>query len=128
MKLLLDTHILLWTVYDPERLSDTGRNLIGSEDNDLVFSVASLWEIAIKIGSRRTGFDIDPRALRRALLDDGHEELMITGEHALATSGLPPIHNDPFDRLLIAQAMMEGIMLVTADRKVSEYPGPIRRV
>ena len=125
MKLLLDTHILLWMVYDPERVSDAARNLIGSEDNSLVFSVASLWEIAIKASPRRAGFDIDPRVLRRALLDDGHQELMITSEHALATIELPQIHSDPFDRLLIAQAMVEGITLLTADTKVVRYPGPI---
>jgi PIN domain nuclease of toxin-antitoxin system len=128
MKLLLDTHILLWMVRDSSQLPGAARRLIGNEDNSLVFSVASLWEIAIKSGLGRSDFNIDSRALRRVLLDEGHEELIMTGEHAVAICGLPPIHNDPFDRLLVAQAMVEGITLLTADRKISEYPGPIRWV
>lgn len=128
MKLLLDTHILLWAIYEPDRLSPHARALITDIDNELFFSVVSIWEIGIKRSVRRDDFEADPRVLRRTLLDDGYEEVPVVGEHALAIDSLPPIHGDPFDRLLIAQAMVEGITLLTADRIVGDYPGPIRRV
>lgn len=97
-------------------------------ETELVFSVASLWEIAIKASMRRS--EIRPRGcvLRRALLDNGYTELPIAAEHVLATEALPAIHKDPFDRLLIAQASVEGITLLTADTIVASYPGPIRLV
>ncbi len=128
MKLLLDTHILLWAAEDSPRLPKVARSLILDSDNVLLFSPASLWEITIKKGLGRDDFQADPRVLRRALLDNGYEELTITSEHAVSVDGLPPIHKDPFDRLLIAQAMVEGITLLTADERVGEYPGPIRKV
>ena len=128
MKLLLDTHILLWAARDSDRLSAAARRLILDSDNSLCFSVASLLEIAIKHNLARAGFDFDPRSLRRLLLDNGYEELPISGEHAVAIDGLLPIHKDPFDRLLIAQAMVEGVTLLTADERMAEYPGPIRRI
>ena len=90
--------------------------------------VASLWEVAIKSGLGRTDFDVDPRLLRRGLLENGYVELDVTGAHAAAVDLLPPIHKDPFDRILIAQARIEGIMLLTADEVVARYPGPIRAV
>jgi PIN domain nuclease of toxin-antitoxin system len=102
--------------------------LIDDTENELVFSVASLWEIAIKSSRGRPGFAVDVSILRRAVLDNGYRELPIVGEHAVAAVGLPPLHKDPFDRLLIAQAMVEGILLLTADRTVARYPGPIRAV
>lgn len=128
MKLLLDTHILLWAAEDSPRLPKVARSLILASDNALLFSPASLWEIAIKKGLGRDDFEVDPRVLRRALLDNGYEELAITSDHAVSVDGLPPIHKDPFDRLLIAQAMVEGVTLLTADERVGEYPGPIRKV
>ncbi|WP_322616559.1 type II toxin-antitoxin system VapC family toxin [Pseudomonas sp. BIC9C] len=69
-----------------------------------------------------------PRVLRRGLLDNGYSELPIASEHAVAIDGLPPIHQDPFDRILVAQAMVEGITLLTADAMVAQYPGPVRKV
>ena len=93
-----------------------------------MFSVASLWEIAIKFALRRPEFQFDPRVLRRGSLDNGYSELDVTAQHALATVPLPPIHKDPFDRLLIAQATVEGITLVTVDATILRYPGPIQRV
>jgi PIN domain nuclease of toxin-antitoxin system len=128
MKLLLDTHILLWTAGTPERLSAAAREEIGNPENNLVFSAASLWEIAIKRGLRRSDFMADPRVLRRGLLDSGYIELPVTSEHAIGVDGLPPIHKDPFDRLLIAQAIVEGITLLTVDEVVARYPAPIRRL
>jgi PIN domain nuclease of toxin-antitoxin system len=125
---LLDTHLLLWAAGPLERLSAQARHLIDDPNNEMLFSVASLWEIAIKRGLRRTDFQVDVRLLRRGLLDNGYQELAITAEHALAVDGLPPLHKDPFDRMLVAQSMAEGITLLTADPLVAQYPAPIRRV
>lgn len=128
MKLLLDTHLLLWAAGCPEQLSNTARSLLEDEENELFFSAASLWEIAIKRGLGRDDFRVDARVLRRGLLDNGYGELPIASEHAVAIDNLPPIHKDPFDRILVAQAMVEGITLLTADGLVAQYPGPIRQV
>lgn len=128
MKLLLDTHVLIWAAGLPDRLSAEARALIADADNELFFSAASLWEIAIKSGLGREDFAVDARLLRRGLIDNGYSELPLASEHAVAIDGLPPIHKDPFDRLLIAQAMVEGVTLLTADEVVARYPGPIRRL
>jgi PIN domain nuclease of toxin-antitoxin system len=125
MKLLLDTHLLLWTANESSRLSHAARKLINDLDNELLFSAASLWEIAIKNSLGRDDFRVDARVLRRGLLDNGYLNLPITGEHAVAIDSLPPIHRDPFDRILIAQATVEGITLLTVDPLVAKYPGPI---
>ena len=128
MKLLLDTHLLLWAAGEPNRLPAAARRLIGNSENELLFSAASLWEIAIKCGLGREDFQVDGRLLRRGLLDNGYIDLPVTGEHAVAIDGLPPIHKDPFDRILVAQATVEGITLLTVDPLVAKYPGPIRKV
>ncbi|HEY9871415.1 MAG TPA: type II toxin-antitoxin system VapC family toxin [Candidatus Obscuribacterales bacterium] len=128
MKLLLDTHLLLWAAGQPDRLPDAARTLLTDPDNELMFSAASLWEVAIKRRLRRSDFSVEPRLLRRGLLDNGYGELSITSEHAVATDILPPIHKDPFDRILVAQALTEGVILVTNDPFVAQYPGPIRQV
>jgi len=126
LKLLLDTHLLLWAAGSPERLSATTRTLLEAPENELFFSAASLLEIAIKRGLGRNDFQVDARVLRRGLLDNGYNELPITSEHSVAIDTLPPIHKDPFDRILVAQAMVEGIILLTADTLVARYPGPVR--
>lgn len=128
MKFLLDTHLLLWAAGSPERLSTTTLTLLEDPENELFFSAASLWEIAIKHGLGRDDFKVDARVLRRGLLDNGYSELPIASEHAVAIDNLPPIHKDPFDRILVAQAMVEGITLLTADSLVAQYPGPVRQV
>jgi PIN domain nuclease of toxin-antitoxin system len=128
MKLLLDTHLLLWAAGNPERLPGAARRLLDDPQNEPIFSSASLWEVAIKHGLGRGDFRVDARLLRRGLLDNGYGELPITSEHAVALDSLPPIHKDPFDRILVAQSMVEGITLLTADRLVAQYPGPVRRV
>lgn len=125
MKLLLDTHLLLWAAGAPEQLSMQARELIEEPGNELFFSAASLWEIAIKRGLGRSDFHVDARVLRRSLLDNGYKELPITSEHAVAIDTLPPFHKDPFDRILVAQAMVEGITLLTTDAQVARYPGPV---
>lgn len=128
MKLLLDTHLLLWAAGQPARLPRRVRVLIEDAANELFFSAASLWEIAIKHGLGRQDFQVDARVLRRGLLDNGYNELPITSEHAVNTDHLPNLHKDPFDRILVAQANVEGITLLTDDRRVAAYSGPIRKV
>ena len=128
MKLLLDSHLLLWAAGQDERLSAEARLLLSDPANELLFSAASLWEIAIKRGLGRADFQVDPRLLRRGLLDNGYAELPISSQHAIAVDLLPPLHKDPFDRLLVAQAQVEGLLLLTSDRDVAAYPGPIRLV
>lgn len=128
MKLLLDTQLLLWAAGQPERLSAAARRHIDNPKNELLFSAASLWEIAIKSSLGRDDFRVEPRVLRRGLLDNGYIELPITSEHAVNVESLPPVHKDPFDRLLIAQALVEGITLLTADAQLARYRGPVRKV
>jgi PIN domain nuclease of toxin-antitoxin system len=128
MKLLLDTHLLLWAAGHPDRLSPPALKLIESPANELLFSAASIWEVAIKRGLGRSDFQADPRLLRRGLLDNGYSELPVLSNHVVAIDSLPPIHKDPFDRLLVAQATVEGITLLTADSVVAQYPGPVRMV
>ncbi len=128
MKLLLDTHLLLWAAGMPERLSPVARGLLENPDNVLVFSAASLWEITIKRNLGCADFLVDARVLRRGLLDNGYDELAITSAHAVAVDSLPPIHKDPFDRLLVAQATVEGIVLLSVDSIVAQYPGPVQLV
>jgi len=93
-----------------------------------MFSAASLWEVTVKRSLGREDFQVDARLLRRALVDKGYAELPVTGEHVVHVDQLPPIHKDPFDRVLVSQAIVEGITLPTNDRKLSGYPAPIRRV
>ena len=128
MKLLLDTHLLLWAAGQPEKLSVEAQSLISNPENELIFSAASLWEITIKSGMGRKDFHVDPRVLRRGLLDNGYTELPITSEHAVATDNLPLLHKDPFDRILVAQSIVEGFTLLTSDTLVSQYHGSIRTV
>jgi PIN domain nuclease of toxin-antitoxin system len=128
MKLLLDTHLLLWAAGEPDRLPPAAREMISDLRNELLFSVVSLWEVAIKRGLGRADFRVDPRLLRRGLLDNEYNELPIMSEHVVALEGLPPIHKDPFDRLLVAQANAEGIILLTTDSQLSKYPAPVQCV
>jgi PIN domain nuclease of toxin-antitoxin system len=128
MKLLLDTHVLLWAAGEPGRLPPAIRDMLEDPQNELLFSAASLLEIVIKRSLGRGDFQVDARLLRRGLLDNGYCELEIKGEHALAVEVLPPIHKDPFDRILVAQAVAEGILLLTADPLVAQYPGPVRKI
>jgi PIN domain nuclease of toxin-antitoxin system len=128
MKLLLDTHLLIWSSWTPQKVSAVGHNLINNSDNELFFSAANLWEITIKQSLKKQDFQVDVRLLRRGLLDNGYNELSITSNHALAVRALPDLHKDPFDRILIAQAALEGLVLLTSDSVVARYPGPIRKV
>ncbi len=128
MRLLLDTHLLIWAAGASKKISKSARRLIENPEHELLFSAASIWEIAIKAALQRPDFQVDPRVFRRALLDNGYEELPITSEHSVNVDRLPATHKDPFDRMLVAQAMVEGIVLLTNDQTLAGYPGPIRLV
>ena len=128
MNLLLDTHILLWIAAQPDQLSNECREMLLNPSNNLIFIAASLWEISIKTGIGRSDFNVDPIRLRRMLLQHTYRELPISGEHAIALMALPSLHKDPFDRMLIAQARIEGMLLITSDTKVAAYGEGIRQV
>ena len=125
---LLDTHLLLWAALFPERLPKKAGLLMKNASNTLFFSTASIWEISIKLTRPRNDLNIDVRQWRAGLLNNGYAELTISSLHAMSVSDLPDIHKDPFDRLLLAQAMREDLTLVTADEVLASYPGPILKV
>jgi PIN domain nuclease of toxin-antitoxin system len=116
---ILDTHLLLWVAGAPEKLSAKALALISDEKSGLMFSAASLWEVAIKSQLGRADFTADPRQLRRGLLDNGYTELAIDSSHTVATLDLPLTHKDPFDRILVAQARVEGLILLSSDAAVA---------
>ncbi len=126
MIILLDTQVLLWAAGVPQRLPDEARDFIRNPSNELVFSAASLWEVTIKNSLQRKDFSVDPHLLRRSLLENGYRELSITSAHAVAVDLLPLVHRDPFDRILVAQAQIERMTLLTTDSTLGRYPGPIR--
>lgn len=128
MNLLLDTHLLLWAAGQPDRLSATATRMLSNARNTVHFSVVSLWEIAIKRTLGRRDFQVDARQLRRGLLEHGYSELPLIGSHAVSIDRLPNLHKDPFDRMLIAQAETEGFVLLTADKELEAYRGPVRLV
>jgi PIN domain nuclease of toxin-antitoxin system len=128
MRFLLDTHLILWGLTQPERLSPRARKLLEDNANEFVFSSVNMWEIAVKRALRRPDFLTEAATARRQLLVNGFFELAMTSEHAIFAASLPQIHKDPFDRLLVSQATVEGIMLLTSDRIVAKYPGPIQLV
>ena len=121
MRLLLDTHLLLWAAVQPQRLSAAARGLMDDADNELLFSAASIWEIAIKSQLRRADFGASPAVIARATIDSGFDELPIRSQHAALTAQLPEHHRDPFDRLLVAQAIVEPARLLTVDSALGPY-------
>jgi PIN domain nuclease of toxin-antitoxin system len=121
MRLLLDTHLLLWAAANSKRLSREARELLEDAGNDVYYSAASIWEIAIKSSLRRKDFRIELPQLLSALPEMGLIELPITAVHAAGVSSLPPIHRDPFDRLLIAQSLTEPLVLLTNDALLERY-------
>lgn len=121
MKLLLDTHVILWVAGQPEKISEPARSLLTLPESTLFFSAASIWEIVIKRGLGREDFKVDPARLRKMLVSHSYTELPITAEHALRVETLPLLHKDPFDRLLIAQARAEGMQLLTVDASILQY-------
>ncbi len=128
MTFLLDTHILLWAAARDRMMSDRAEEIIRDEAAILVFSAASIWEIAIKRGLDRPDFRADPAAMRAGLIANGYQELAIDSRHAAAVLALPRLHADPFDRILVAQAQTEGMRLITIDKKVAAYGPWVERV
>lgn len=128
MNVLFDTQLVLWIVLNSPSLPARARTLLTAPETSPWISAASLWEVAIKTALRRPGFEFDPRIMRRQLLGEGWSELIVNGDHAAEAAGLPLIHKDPFDRMLIAQASHEGFTLVTADVIIARYAGRIERV
>ena len=126
MRLLLDTHVLLWTVGAPERLPPAALAEITDAANEVLYSAASIWEIAIKASLARADFANDPALIEREARQIGFIELPVTARHALAVDGLARHHKDPFDRLLLAQALVEPAWLYTADKQLARYDGPLR--
>ena len=126
MKLLLDTHWLLWAAQGRNHVPPGARASMSEVGNELFFSAASFWEIAIKRGLGCEDFIVDPHLPRRGLLDNAHHELPILGGNMAAVDGLPAIHEAPFDRWLLPQASVEGMILLTADALVLQYSGPIQ--
>jgi PIN domain nuclease of toxin-antitoxin system len=121
MRLLLDTHILLWSLADPRRLGEAARDAIEADDNEVLFSAVSIWEIAIKAEALRAEFGVDTATIIGAARESRFDELPVTAEHAAAVAALPPHHKDPFDRLLVAQALTEPARLLTADKALAAY-------
>lgn len=128
MIFLLDTHLLLWASSAPNKLPTSVKKLVSDLNNQLYFSSGSLWEIIIKNSLGRPDFQVNAHVFRRALLDNDYQELNIRGDHVAALDQLPPKHKDPFDRILLAQAIVEGMILVTADTQIAQYEGPIQFV
>lgn len=121
MKYLLDTHVLLWAAGQPERLSESVHAVLQDRQNQLYFSSITIWEIVIKRSLGRNDFVVDPRLLRYGSINNGYLELSMTSEHALTLATLPGIHKDPFDRILVAQAITEQMNLITADTILAKY-------
>jgi PIN domain nuclease of toxin-antitoxin system len=128
MRYLLDTQLVLWLPIGDARISASAKTILKSPVDEFIFSVASIWEIAIKKSLGKPGFSMDPGAIRQQMREHGYAELPIFGKHVIAVANLHFIHKDPFDRLLIAQSVVEGITLLTTDATISKYSGAIRRV
>jgi PIN domain nuclease of toxin-antitoxin system len=128
MRILLDTHILIWAITTPERLGSEARTAILDAANEVLFSAASIWEIAIKAALRRRDFGTQPGAVAEEARDIGFIELPVHSRVAARVADLPLIHRDPFDRLLVAQAIAEPAILLTADARLSAYSELVRYV
>lgn len=128
MRFLLDTHFLLWAAFEPHKLSNGEKNLILDKKNEMIFSTISIWEIAIKKSKNKSSIYPAAAALRTGLLLNGYKELPVFGRHTLELQYLPPLHKDPFDRMLIAQARSDGLVLLTRDRIMLEYGSPAKSV
>ncbi len=126
-RFLVDTQLLIWLADRSEQLPAAVASIFQEEKDELIFSLASIWETSIKFGLGRPDFTIHPRQLCDGLLDFGFIELGITNSHVIAVAALPSIHRDPFDRLLLAQAKVEGLTLITSDKKLAQYGPYVRR-
>lgn len=122
MKLLLDTHVLLWFFIFPEKLSLKARSAVEDSRNELFFSPVSLFEISVKRMKDNPEFQVDVDWLHREIVTHGFTELPLLTAHSLRVLQLPSVHKDPFDRLLLAQALVENLLLLTADSLLLQYP------
>ncbi len=123
MKYLLDTGVWLWTLHEPERISRKSRAVLADSGHEVFLSAATAWEVAIKSGTGKLKLPEAPGAyVPRRMADQGLRPLPVSHQHALAVFGLPDHHHDPFDRLLIAQANLEDMVLITADQMIEKYP------
>ncbi len=122
MRLLIDTHTFLWFVWDDSRLSAAAKGMIEDMANELLLSAASIWEMAIKVGTGKLslGAELDI-FLNDHMVKNGIQLLGISIPHVAAVSKLPPVHRDPFDRLIVAQSVVEGVPLVSADPLLESY-------
>lgn len=128
MRYLVDTHVLLWQSDDSPLLTASAREMLSDSRNELFFSVVSLWELVIKSAKGGTSFQVDVAELRKGLMDFGFDEITVTADHVLEVSRLDRLHNDPFDRLLLAQARCESLSLITADKALLAYGAPTQPV
>jgi PIN domain nuclease of toxin-antitoxin system len=125
MRLLLDTHVALWGLIDDPRLTAKAREFILNPDSEIFLSVASIWEISIKYQLKRGDMPVSGSRATELFSAAGYQILPIQAFHATAVESLPSIHNDPFDRMLVAQALTEPMRLITHDRTVSQYSDTI---
>jgi PIN domain nuclease of toxin-antitoxin system len=128
VRLLPDTHLLLWAAFEPGKVPAKAESLLKDLGNELFFSAASIWKVAIKTARGLADFQVNPTRLRMGLLENGYSEIPVTGAHAVAVTALPMLHKDPFDRLLVAQAVVEQFVLLTSDKILAAYPGSIIKV
>ncbi len=128
MRLLLDTHVLLWALSAPRRLGKAARSAIEDPENEVMFSAASIWEIAIKSALSKRGFAVAPDEILAAAVQSGLSELPVRAAAAVHVARLPSHHRDPFDRMLIAQAVTEPAILYTADAQLEVYSELVRRI
>lgn len=128
MRILLDTNVLIRALIDPGLLDATTRTALEDPDNEVMFSAASIWEIAIKSALGRADFQVPPERILEAARDSGFEELPVRSSAALLVATLPPIHRDPFDRLLVAQAISEPARLFTTDAGLAPYSELVMKV
>jgi PIN domain nuclease of toxin-antitoxin system len=128
MRLLLDTHVLLWALIAPRRLAKQALSDIENPANEVIFSAASIWEIAIKSALGRADFRVSPDEIAAAALATGFVELPVRAAAAAYVAQLPAHHRDPFDRLLIAQSITEPTLLYTADPQLQVYSALVRRI
>jgi PIN domain nuclease of toxin-antitoxin system len=126
MRLLLDTHLLLWALAEPARLSNQMRQIIVNPENEVLFSAASIWEVAFKTNLGRPGFTVRPERVATEAITRGFAELAVQWRAAAAVADLPLHHKDPFDRIIVAQAMTEPAYLYTVDRKLERYSPVVR--
>jgi PIN domain nuclease of toxin-antitoxin system len=125
---LIDTHVIIWLAIRSPRLDQKTQELLADRKNDVYFSAISIFEIAVKQQLSKTDFNVEASTIRRLLVEKDYIELVVNGLHASFVGTMPLIHRDPFDRLLVAQANVEGMTLITADERIAQYPGPILKI